>query len=66
MSAPLTWHFPVDWDEDGSYDADEAAGRLRGFTSRRGREDYLKPPDQGGFERHVVGEATLTLDDPDE
>ena len=59
----LTWYLDVDWDNDGSYEANEAA-RMVDLNITRGRRNYLRP-DGDGLERHAVGKAVATLSNHD-
>ena len=54
----LTWHVDVDWNNDGTLEADEAA-RLLGVNLTRGREHLLNA-NGNGFEPTRAGECTLT------
>ena len=59
----LTWHVDVDWNNDGTLEADEAA-RLLGVNLTRGREHLLNA-NGNGFEPARAGECTLLLDSYD-
>ena len=59
----LTWYVDVDWNNDGTFEADEAA-KTMALRIKRGRENMI-PENGSGFERLQVGELTLTLDNDD-
>src|SRR3972149_1095335 len=62
----LLYGVRVDWDEDGYYDANEAPDRLLKWFSRRGRENYLRDSDEGGFAPYREGEVVIELDNRDQ
>lgn len=55
----LTWYLDVDWDNNGSYEANEAAYMVD-LKTERGRDNLIKP-DGRGFERWAVGKAWAKL-----
>lgn len=62
----LHYGLEVDWDGDGVFNGvNEAYTRMIAFTTERGRDFYLRQSDEGGFERHRVGRATITLQNED-
>lgn len=60
----ISWQFNIDWDNDGSYEADEST-RMMDMTIRRGRQFYLKE-EGDGFQPFGVGSATVVLDNHDQ
>lgn len=59
----LTWYIYIDWNNDGTFEADEAA-RCRHLFVSRGRKRQLRE-DGTGFEPMSIGTLTLTLDNYD-
>lgn len=63
----------IDWDGDGAYPDiqqssvnNEAYARMTGWSSRRGRKEFLRDSDQGGFAPYETGELRLELDNTDD
>ena len=59
----LRWLFEVDWDNNGTFEADEA-NRMMGLTTVRGREHFVRPGG-AGFERIKIGEALCIVQNDD-
>lgn len=66
-SAPtgaLTWILLVDWEKSGSFSGVNEASLMVDCKVRRGRQYYVNP-DGKGFDRVMVGEAQITLENKD-
>ena len=61
----------VDWDEDGAYpdsstdSNNEAFERMTGWNTRRGRNEFLRDSDLGGFSPYLTGKGRIVLDNSD-
>ena len=60
----LTWYFGVDWNADGTLEADEAGRMIPPFRCERGRKRMVRR-DGKGFEKQPAGRITATLDNYD-
>ena len=60
----LSWVLQVDWDNDGIFNGDNEAERMKSLLLRRGRENYVRS-DGSGFEDVRAGTVTIILDNSD-
>jgi len=69
----LLYGLVVDWNDDAKYPEiftsslnNEAFSRMTAFSTKRGRAEFIRDSDQGGFAPYLTGQAKITLTNQDD